>query len=67
VQLNDFWSTIGVPHLDLLNTYSGNRPGDLVVNRMDAHPNEASHEMAADAILPFLHRVLAESREATMH
>lgn len=64
-RLDEFWSDNDVPHLDLYETYAGKLPGELVVNRFDAHPNESSHKMAAEAILPFLQRILAKDRELT--
>jgi hypothetical protein len=53
-QLAEFWSSLGVPHLDLLDTFTSERPQDIVVNAFDAHPNEKAHAMAAQAILKFL-------------
>ena len=53
-KLARFWEAEGVPHLDLLSTFDGMASDDLVVNRYDAHPNEAAHAMAAEAIAEFL-------------
>lgn len=53
-KLGALWQDLGVPHLDLLTVYQSHRPVDLVVNRLDAHPNEFAHLVAADAILTFL-------------
>lgn len=66
-RLDEFWSSLGVPHLDLLKTYSGKSPGEIVVNRFDAHPNESSHKMAADAIEPFLQSLLANASRKLSH
>jgi lysophospholipase L1-like esterase len=54
-QLDEFWRSQHVPHLDLRATYEGYEPRDLMVNRFDAHPNELAHELAANAIVEFLH------------
>lgn len=53
-QLDGLWTSMGVPHLDLLDTFSQVDPPQLVVNRFDAHPNEKAHEMAAKAIEQFI-------------
>jgi len=53
-KLSRFWSSIGVPHLDLLPVFDGANPDDLVVNSDDTHPNVRAHGIAADALLPFL-------------
>jgi lysophospholipase L1-like esterase len=55
-QLDAFWAGLGVPHLDLLSTYSGMKNSSLVVNKHDAHPNEKAHRLAADAITGFLEK-----------
>ncbi len=53
-QLDRLWQDLGVPHLDLLNTFQAYQGKELVVGRYDAHPNEKAHAMAADAIEKFL-------------
>lgn len=53
-QLDEFWRTLGVPHLDLLSTYASHASSEMVVSREDAHPNARAHAMAADAIAPFI-------------
>jgi hypothetical protein len=53
-ELDRFWRTLGVPHLDLLPVYKNLRPEQLTVNRYDAHPNERANRMAAQAIGRFL-------------
>lgn len=55
-QLDRYWKEQGVPHLDLLATFSNLPPAKLVVNAHDAHPNEYAHKLAADAIDEFLRR-----------
>jgi len=57
-RLAEFWRAERVPALDLLATYDGRDARDLVVGRFDAHPNETAHALAAEAIGPFLDRVL---------
>ncbi|MEO2031615.1 MAG: SGNH/GDSL hydrolase family protein [Planctomycetaceae bacterium] len=53
-RLDDFWSDMNVPHLDLLEVYDGESPDQLVVSSRDAHPNEKAHAMAARAITAFI-------------
>jgi lysophospholipase L1-like esterase len=55
-QLDQYWKERGVPHLDLLATFSNLPPAKLVVNPHDAHPSEYAHALAADAIDEFLKR-----------
>ena len=55
-QLDQYWQEQGVPHLDLLATFSNLPPAKLVVNPHDAHPNEYAHALAAEAIEAFLIR-----------
>lgn len=63
-QLHEAWSSLGVPHLDLLPAYQGLQPGELMVNRNDSHPNEEANRIAAEEMLrwvdsfPFGHRRL---------
>lgn len=45
---------IGVPTLDLLDTFAGMRDRDLWVHPSDHHPNEIAHGLAAQAIEKFL-------------
>lgn len=49
-QLADFWKNEDVPYLDLLDALRHRSPGELTVNRFDAHPNELAHQLAADTI-----------------
>jgi hypothetical protein len=53
-KLGKLWHELDVPHLDLLSIYKDLPAAKLVVNRLDAHPNESAHRMAADAIDDFL-------------
>lgn len=59
-RLAEFWKGEGVPALDLLATFEGRPRDEIVVGRLDAHPNEAAHALAAEAMLPFLDGVLAQ-------
>ena len=60
-QLDEFWRSLGVPHLDLMDLFEDHRAEDLMVNRRDPHPNERAHELAADAIAKFLDEQAAAS------
>ena len=44
----------GIPVLDLLDTYRGDDTAALWVHRIDHHPDEIAHRMAAEAIEKFL-------------
>lgn len=46
--------SMGLPVLDLLDTFRGRRDRDLWVHPSDHHPNEIAHAMAAKAIETFL-------------
>ncbi len=54
VQMDELWSSLGVPHLDLSDTLLRHPSRQLVVNRFDAHPNELAHALATDAIEEFI-------------
>jgi hypothetical protein len=45
---------LGIPVLDLLDTYRGHDAATLWVHPIDHHPNEIAHRMAAEAIEKFL-------------
>ena len=45
------WSSVGVDVLDLREAYRGIPASDLVVNRLDGHPNEKALAIAATTIL----------------
>ena len=53
-QLNQFWTGLNVPHLDLLPVFKDLPPSKITVNRYDAHPNEYAHALAAQSIDQFL-------------
>jgi len=50
----------GLPTLDLLPAFRGEDASTLWVSPLDQHPNERGHEIAAEAILPFVRSLLAE-------
>lgn len=50
----------GLPTLDLLPAFRGEDASSLWVSPLDQHPNERGHEIAAEAILPFVRSLLAE-------
>jgi lysophospholipase L1-like esterase len=64
-QLDALWSRLGVPHLDLLDLFAGRAPRELVIGKLDAHPNARAHALAAAAIDAFLVNELA-TRGATV-
>jgi hypothetical protein len=47
----DEWKKLGVAAVDLRDAYRGIPGPDLVVNRLDGHPNPAAHEIAARVVL----------------
>ena len=53
-RLADFWQSEGVPHLDLLPVLLEHADRPLIVHKWDAHPNEYTNRVAADAIQAFL-------------
>jgi hypothetical protein len=53
-QLEQHWRAAGIPHLDLLPLYRETPKERLIVNRLDPHPNEYAHQLAAEAIENFL-------------
>ncbi len=61
-KLDALWRSWDVPHLDLLEVYEGMDPGEITVNRFDAHPSRSAHALAADAIGTFLEGILSEPR-----
>lgn len=53
-QLDKFWTSKGIKHLDLLPIFEQHKEENLVVNSFDAHPNENAHQIAAEAIGEFI-------------
>ena len=56
-QLDDFWKSQNIPHLDLYKSFEPYLGKTLTVNRYDAHPNELSNKLAADEIAKFIHQL----------
>lgn len=50
-QLQEAWTSLQVPHLDLLSAFEGLPREKLTVNARDAHPNEEANRIAADRLL----------------
>jgi hypothetical protein len=61
-QLDEFWRSLGVAHLDLLPVYEPYGPRRLCISGNDAHPNPFAHGLAADALAPFLQASLDATR-----
>jgi hypothetical protein len=53
-QLDEFWKSLEVPHLDLLEVFEKYTDKKLVVNKYDAHPNEFAHRIAGEEIYRFI-------------
>jgi hypothetical protein len=53
-ELNEMWSGLGVPCLDLLPVFTSWPADKLTVNRYDAHPDEFANAIAAERIGSFL-------------
>lgn len=64
-ELDSFWNSVQVPHLDLLPVYAGYKAQDLTVNAHDAHPNELADKLAAEAINRVLWPAFTNRVEAT--
>lgn len=56
-QLNTFWKSQNIPHLDLLKAFEPYLGPSLVVNDHDAHPNELANQIAADEIVKFINQI----------
>jgi hypothetical protein len=65
-QLNQLWTDLNVPHLDLLPIYKSLPASKLVVNKYDAHPNEFANALAARAVDQFLTVELKTNLPVTM-
>lgn len=65
-RLDQLWSELNVPHIDLLPAFDNYRPEELVVSRRDAHPNERAIAIAADKIADFLRANLNPPRQGTV-
>lgn len=49
-RLREFFQANDIPVIDLLSVLEAHPPEDLVVNAMDAHPNERAHRLIAQEI-----------------
>jgi len=58
--VRQYAQSIGLPTLDLLDTYQGHDETALWVHPTDHHPNETGHAMAAQAIEPFLEQLMQQ-------
>ncbi len=59
---------LGVPYLDLLETFRGRDPAEMCLSTSDDHPTPAAHQIAAEAIADFLVRAvlpMAQTKPAT--
>ena len=57
-QLRKYCRAHDTPYLDLRSTLAPHVSEGLVVNRFDSHPNPRAHELAAEALEPWLHTLL---------
>ena len=53
-EMDSLWKSEGIAHLDLLPLYRRYPAENLVVNSLDAHPNEFADSLAASSIATFL-------------
>jgi hypothetical protein len=51
-----------IPVFSLLEGFRGQRAENLWVSRQDQHPNEEGHRIAAETLLPYVRKVLSDSR-----
>jgi lysophospholipase L1-like esterase len=59
--LMDFARRNDIQALDMLPAFRGLDGPDLWVSSLDQHPNAEGHELAAEALLPFVRELLAQS------
>lgn len=55
-------ASLGAEVIDLTPVFAGRSPRDLVVNGLDAHPNEAVHKEVGEMLAKHLSRTAAASR-----
>jgi lysophospholipase L1-like esterase len=58
--LANYGKAQGLPTLSLLPAFMGKNGPDMWVSPYNQHPNAAGHKIAADAILPFLRKLVSE-------
>jgi len=61
-EMDSLWKSEGIAHLDLLPLYRRYPAENLVVNSLDAHPNEFADSLAASSISTFLETHLKKNR-----
>jgi hypothetical protein len=49
-ELDRFWRSRGVANVDLRRDFGAHPVAELVVGRLDSHPNELAHRLAAGRI-----------------
>jgi hypothetical protein len=54
-----------IAHHSLLPAFRGRRAADLWVSEVNKHPNAAGHAIAADALLPFVRRLMGAPPAST--
>jgi lysophospholipase L1-like esterase len=57
--LGDFFREAGIRHHDLLPDLRGRPSASLWVHRVDHHPNEEGHRIAAEALAPLVADLVA--------
>jgi hypothetical protein len=55
-------AALGAEVIDLTPVFAGRNPRDLVVNGLDAHPNEAVHKEVGELLAKRLRQSAAASR-----
>jgi lysophospholipase L1-like esterase len=58
-QLDGCWHELNVPHLDLLPVFRNLPARKVIASPFDDHPNAYAHQLAAQALDPFLRQQLA--------
>jgi hypothetical protein len=58
--LTNYGKELELPTLSLLPAFMGKNGPDLWVSPYNQHPNAMGHQIAADAILPFVRKLLNE-------
>ena len=58
--LEQFANERGLPVLNLLPSFLGEKGPELWVSPLDQHPNEKAHAIAAEAVAPFVEQLLSD-------
>ncbi|MEM1179454.1 MAG: SGNH/GDSL hydrolase family protein [Acidobacteriota bacterium] len=64
--LEAFAAKHGIPTLNLLPSFYGERGPDLWVSAVDQHPNEKGHRIAAQAVAPFVQELLNDGESESL-